>query len=313
MQTDAKTSPRTATTTPTTTHDSRRRQLNTEYRHGAAWNDEDIQAMLQDREDLIFAVRTANSKSKWQQKSRLGARELRKKEALEDNDQLLNPTDATEFKALSARANFLSQHRPDLAFASKELCRRFAAPTTTSMRKLVSLIKYLSGTPKTVYKYEWQQLPSATETFCDTDFAGCEITRRSTSGGAIMLGTRNVKHWSSAQTTIALSSGEAEVRGIARGAAHALGFRSIANDLDFPFTISRCSDAMAAIGIARGTGIGRVKHLSTTDLWVQGKIRMGDIQLIKIDGNTNPGYLFTKHMARPLMDQHLERLHVKKG
>ena len=97
-----------------------------------------------------------------------------------------------------------------------------------------------------------------------------------------------------------------------QGAAHALGFRSMAKDLDFNFDLVVHSDAVAAIGIARRRGIGRVRHLSTTDLWVQEKIRNGDIQLLKIDGKENPADLFTKYLPRPLLDKHLLRLGVQK-
>ena len=120
-----------------------------------------------------------------------------------------------------------------------------------------------------------------------------------------MLGRHCLTHWSSTQGTIALSSGEAELAGIAKGATHALGFCSMSKDLDLPFTISLYSDAIAAIGIARRRGIGRVRHLSTTDLWVQEKVRTGEISLVKIDGKINPADIFTKYEPRPLLDKHL--------
>ena len=84
------------------------------------------------------------------------------------------------------------------------------------------------------------------DVFTDTDFAGCEVTRRSTSGACVMLGLHCLKHWATTQTTIALSSGEAELNGIARGAAHALGFKRMAMDMGYPLTIDLHSDAVAA-------------------------------------------------------------------
>ena len=65
----------------------------------------------------------------------------------------------------------------------------------------------------------------------DTDWAGCLRTRRSTNGGLIAIGTHIVKHWSSTQATIALSSGEAEYYGMVKGASVALGIRSMLADL----------------------------------------------------------------------------------
>ena len=67
--------------------------------------------------------------------------------------------------------------------------------------------------------------------YVDTDFGGGQTTKRNTSGGIAMSGAHPIKHWSLTQTTIALSSGEAELSGIRRGASLALGLQSIASDL----------------------------------------------------------------------------------
>ena len=44
----------------------------------------------------------------------------------------------------------------------------------------------------------------------DADFAGCIKTRRSTSGGLVMRGSHVIKSWSTNQSVVAPSSGEAE-------------------------------------------------------------------------------------------------------
>ena len=80
------------------------------------------------------------------------------------------------------------------------------------------------------------------------------------------------KHWSKTQSTIALSSGEAELGGIAYGMAQALGLQSICRDLGMDLKLRVHSDATAAIGIAKRRGLGRIRHLHTADLWVQEKI-----------------------------------------
>ena len=66
-----------------------------------------------------------------------------------------------------------------------------------------------------------------------------------------------------------LSSGQAEVRGIGHGLAHALGLQSIARDLAMTWRIDMHTDATAAIGIARRRGMGKITHLDVTDLWIQ--------------------------------------------
>ena len=150
-------------------------------------------------------------------------------------------------------------------------------------------------------------MPKEIDTFVDTDFAGCRATRRSTSGGCALLGDHCIKHWSSTQTTIALSSGEAELGGLAKGAAQTIGLRTIAKDLGWNLTSCLHSDATAAIGIARRRGVGKIRHLDTADLWIQERIREKESDLPKVLGAENPGDAFTKCVERALVVKHTTR------
>ena len=78
-----------------------------------------------------------------------------------------------------------------------------------------------------------------------------------------------MKHRSNTQTTVALSFGDAELHGIAAGMAQGIGLQALARDLRFEVTLSLHSDATAAIGIARKPGMGKIRHLDCTDLWIQ--------------------------------------------
>ena len=81
---------------------------------------------------ILFANRTAPVKKKGGPKSRQGAKMVKKLEQLTSVGHELCPEEATMFRALSARANFLAQDRPDIAFSTKELCREFAIPNRNS-------------------------------------------------------------------------------------------------------------------------------------------------------------------------------------
>ena len=92
-----------------------------------------------------------------------------------------------------------------------------STPTEQSWKALKRLGRYLCGAPRLVHTYRRQEI-SAIDVYVDTDWAGCVKTCESTSGGAVMLGKHTIKHWSSAQPSVALSSGEAEFYGVVRGA-----------------------------------------------------------------------------------------------
>ena len=79
-----------------------------------------------------------------------------------------------------------------------------------------------------------------------------------------MLGSHLVKHFSTTQPTISLSSGEAELHGLAKAASQAIGVRSLLADLDFQVQIELYTDAIAAVGIARRRGVGKI-HSGQTE------------------------------------------------
>ena len=156
--------------------------------------------------------------------------------------------------------------KPECAFAAKELCRQFPAPTRKGVEALKRAVRFLVGMPRLVYNFEPQPATDNLRVFVDTDFAGCHTSKRSTSDGVAMRGGHCVKHWATTQTTVALSSGEAEVAGICRGASHGLGLQALAADIGIPLILEVLTDVTAAIGICRRRGLGRIRHLHVADL-----------------------------------------------
>ena len=149
---------------------------------------------------------------------------------IEDEVTLVG-AELTRFRGIAARANYLAADRPDMQYASKEICRHMSAPTCVSMLALKRLCRYLLGCRRLVYRFEWQTADTL-DCYSDTDWSGCGRTRRSTSGGCLMLGSHTLKTWSSTQPSVTLSSGEAEFYGVVRAAGAALGHQSLLRDLD---------------------------------------------------------------------------------
>ena len=200
----------------------------------------------------------------------------------------------TAFRGAAARANYLAADRLDCQFAAKEVCRWMSRPTEGSWNALKRLCRYLVGLPRLVWLYKWQRVETI-DVYTDTDWAGCPRTRKSTSGGCILLGSHALKSWSSTQSSIALSSGEAEFNGVVRGSGIGLGFQSLLKDVGIEAPVRIWTDSSAAIGICSRQGLGKLRHLDTHTLWVQQAVRSRRIDLKKIDGEVNPADLFTKH------------------
>ena len=136
----------------------------------------------------------------------------------------------TAFRRADARAICFAADRMDAQFACKEICRCIAKPTAPAWKALKRLCKYFRSAPRIVAKFG-RHSAKGIDIYTDTDWAGCPRTRKSTSGGVVMLGEHTMKHWSSTQTSTALSSGEAEFAGVIRGSGQGLGNQALLEDL----------------------------------------------------------------------------------
>ena len=123
-----------------------------------------------------------------------------------------------------------------------------------------------------------------------------------------MLGTHTLKTWAQTQAVVALSSGEAEYYGMVKAATVGLGMRTLMKDLQLDKTIRIKTDASAAKGIANRTGLGKMRHLEVTQLWLQEKVRNGDVTVQKVDGKINRADAGTKHVTREELERTLRWL-----
>ena len=147
----------------------------------------------------------------------------------------MGSADASKYRAITARLNYLAQDRPELLYAAKECSRRMSAPEEGDWIILKRVGRYLVHSPRVVQMFRWQEMPTKIDTHVDSDWAGCRRTCRSTSGGAMSLGMHMIKAWASTQATLALSSGEAELFALVKGSAASLGLISLAYDLGYTF------------------------------------------------------------------------------
>ena len=214
------------------------------------------------------------------------------------NDQALPEDKHGPFRAVAARGNFLAADRPELQFSCKEICRWMSSPTEHSLKALKRLGRFLEGHRRLVYEYPWQDA-SSIETYSDTDWAGCAKTRKSTSGGCMLLGRHLIKSWSSTQSQTALSSGEAEYYGVVRAAGISMGYKSLLKDLGVQLPSRLWTDSSATMGICNRQGLGKLRHINTQTLWIQQRVRDGAFELRKVRGDDNPADLFTKFLSSP--------------
>ena len=111
-----------------------------------------------------------------------------------------------------------------------------------------------------------------------------------------MFGNHAIKHWSSTQTLIALSSGEAEYYGCVRAGSHLLGISSMMQDLGINKKRLRIkTDASVAKSLASRRGLGGIRHIEVNQLWLQEKVNNSELEIEKVKGEINRADALTKY------------------
>ena len=205
---------------------------------------------------------------------------------------------ASECRTLGGTAMYLSEDRPDIAYAAKEVMRDASCPTEFTQRKLKKLGRYLRGCPRLVWKYGWSDRDGVVETSADSDHAGCKRTRRSTSGGAVMMDGHLIRMWSITQPLVSLSSGESEFYAAVKAVVEILYLRSFLEGMRKKCVYKLFSDSSAARGMLTRVGSSpRAKHININYLFVQQHVKNGDIIVKPVAGERNVAALATKYVT----------------
>ena len=226
----------------------------------------------------------------------------------EDDDPALKPESATKFRQIIARANFLAQDRMDLQYSVKEAARGMAVPRQSDYEKLVRIAKYLFGHRRYLTKFAIQKGVHSLNCFGDSDFAGEISTRKNTSGGIMCLGGNAIKTWSSTQSVIALSTGEAELYAINKAAATGMGGQSLLRDIGVDLDLRVFTDASTGKSLASRRGLGKVRHIAVNELWLQSHVQDKTVTLVKIKNKFNPSNMLTKYLPKAEIQQRMEHV-----
>ena len=126
-----------------------------------------------------------------------GANEDKDVVSIRSKSKVLVGKEATEYRALAARLNYLALDRLDIQYVATCVSKYMASPCEHDWWALKKVAKYFVGRPRFVQLFRWQTMASGVAAYSDIDWAGDRETRKSTSGGMVMLGAHLIKSWSS--------------------------------------------------------------------------------------------------------------------
>ncbi|GJX17714.1 retrovirus-related pol polyprotein from transposon TNT 1-94 [Tanacetum coccineum] len=172
--------------------------------------------------------------------------------------------------------------------------------------------RYLKGT---VHRGLWYPKDSsiALTAFADADHAGCQDTRRSTSGSMQLLGDRLVSWSSKRQKSAAISSTEAEYIALSGCCAQILWMRSQLTDYGFGFNkIPMYCDNKSAIALCcNNVQHSRSKHIDIRFHFIKEHVENGVIELYFVNTEYQLADIFTKALGRKRIEFLINKLGMR--
>ncbi|GJX99396.1 retrovirus-related pol polyprotein from transposon TNT 1-94, partial [Tanacetum coccineum] len=197
-----------------------------------------------------------------------------------DEDTQGKAVDLTHYRGMVGTLMYLTASRPDLTFVVCMCARYQTKPNKKHLHCIKRIFKYLRGN---VNRGLWYLKDSsiALTAYADADHAGCQDTRRSTSGCMQLLGDKLVSWSSKRQKSAVISSTEAEYIALSGCCAQVLWMRSQLTDYGLGFNkIPMYCDNKSAIALCcNNVQHSRSKHIDIRFHFIKEQVENGVVEL----------------------------------
>ncbi|GKB11114.1 retrovirus-related pol polyprotein from transposon TNT 1-94 [Tanacetum coccineum] len=229
-----------------------------------------------------------------------------------DEDLSGIPVDQTQYRSMIGSLMYLTASRPDLVFAVCMCARYQSKPTKKHLEAVKRVFRYLQGSINMGLWYP-KDTAMALTAYADADHAGCQDTRRSTSGSAQFLGDKLVSWSSKKQTSTSISSTEAEYIAMSGCCAQILWMRSQLSDYGFAYNhIPLYCDNKSAIALCYNhIQHSRSKHIDIRHHFIREQVEKGVVELYFMRIEYQLADIFTKALPRERFEFILPRLGMK--
>ena len=192
---------------------------------------------------------------------------------------------------------------PEIQHAVMMLTKKLQQPEQSDLVKVKRVFRYLQGVKNSGLFY----FKSATDdgptisAYSDSDWAGDEKSRRSTSGNAIMMSNCVVSWLAKQQPIVAQSSTEAEYIAANEAAREVVWLRSLLDEIGYNQSIPTdlYVDNKVALQMINGDGqFNRRKHIAVKYFWIREQATNGSICVKWVDTTQQMADIFTKTLEQ---------------
>ncbi|GJS32923.1 putative ribonuclease H-like domain-containing protein [Tanacetum coccineum] len=211
-----------------------------------------------------------------------------------------SPVNVHLYRSMIGSLMYLTASRPDIMFAVSACSRNQVTPTTSNLEAVKKIFKYLKGQPKLGLWYP-RESPFVLEAYSDSDYAGANKDRKSTTGGCQFLGRRLISWQCKKQTIVATSSTEAEYVDAANCCGQVLWIQNQLLDYGYNFMNTKIFiDNQSTICIVKNPVFHqRTKHIEIRHHFIRDANEKKLIQVLKIHTDDNVADLLTKAFDGP--------------
>ncbi|KAL2230674.1 UNVERIFIED_CONTAM: Retrovirus-related Pol polyprotein from transposon RE2, partial [Sesamum indicum] len=206
--------------------------------------------------------------------------------------------DPSRYRRLVGRLLYLGFTRPEISYATQQLSQHIQHPCEQHWNAAMYLIRYLRGTHSSGLLFPANN-DFKLRAYSDADWASCQLTRRSTTGYCIMLGTSPVSWKTKKQNTVSRSSAEVEYRSMASTVCEITWINNVLKDLgiNVQTPVAFYCDNKAAIHITKNPVFHeRMKHVEIDCHVVKDKYKEGLVLPTYVSSKQQLADLFTKSL-----------------
>jgi len=220
--------------------------------------------------------------------------------------------DPTPYRSLVGALQYLIITRPDIAFAVNQVCKFMHAPTDTHLTAAKRILRYVKRTITSGLTFH-RSTSTKLNIMVDSDWAGDQDDRRSTTGSCIFLGPNLISWLSKKQPTVSRSSAEAEYRAIAGVTAELRWLCCLLRDLGIrlPHPPVIHTDSKSAIFMATNPVVRlNSRHIEVDYHFVRELIVRKAIHITYIPSERQTADIFTKALPTELFMRHRRCLNL---
>lgn len=206
----------------------------------------------------------------------------------------------TYFRRLAGKLQYLTLTRPDLQFAVNLVCQRMHKPNVADFHMLKRVLRYIKGT-LTMGLHFYSNSNSSLKAFCDSDWAGCSETRRSTGGFSTLLGSNLISWSAKKQDSVSRSSAEAEYRCLSDTAAEISWISEVLSELGFPATkpAEAYCDNLSAVHLTANPVLHKKsKHFATHYHYAREQVAKGSLIVHHVSAASQIADIFMKSLPQ---------------